>query len=277
MAVSSKTVFAYLKTSFDQPQAMLENLIEDALDVLAETPLGPIQKSEMVSDLVGKVRDEVQRYISKCQALGIVPDFEFGTHRSCLINKKVDLFGARKDFYEWLYALHPQKFESLCQKILILEGCNNVKTTPYSGDGGVDFYGTKQVALADEDNPAVFKSVEVSVIGQAKRYAIGNKINIEQLRCFVGSYNLMNLAQMKDSPPQLHNPIKTESFKPLSPTLLTFITSSEADEPTRQTAQWLGIKLIGGQELVEIFYSKSIGFRRHKSGVVFEPSDFISL
>lgn len=277
MAISAKTVFTHISNNFSQPQAMLDALIEEALDVLSDSPLGPIQKCEMVDELVDKVRDEVKAYIRKCQLSGDVPAFEFGTHRSCLINKKAEIFAAKKDFYEWLYALHPKKFEGLCQKILQLEGCDNVKTTPYSGDGGVDFYGTKQVMLENDDNPTVFKNVEVSVIGQAKRYSIGNKIDIDQLRCFVGAFNMIKLAQLKDSPGQLHNPIDTVSFKPLSPALLTFITSSEADEPTRQTARWLGIKLIGGEELVDILYSKNVGFRRFKSGVIFEPTDFATL
>lgn len=277
MAISAKTIFGYISNNFSQPQAMLESLIEEALDVLSESPLGPIQKSEIVDDLIDKVRDEVIAYIKKCQINGDVPAFEFGTHRSCLINKKAEIFSAKSDFYDWLYSLHPKKFESLCQKILELEGCDNVRTTPYSGDGGVDFYGTKQVMLEDEENPTVFRNVEVSVIGQAKRYAAGNKIDIDQLRCFIGAFNLIKLAQLKDSPAQIHNPIDTPSFKPLSPALLTFITSSEADEPTRQTARWLGIKLISGEELVDILYSKNIGFRRFKSGVVFEPADFTAL
>lgn len=277
MAISAKAVFGYISNNFSQPQEMLELLIEEALDVLAETPLSSIQKSEIVDELTDKVRDEVKVYIQKCRAAGDVPAFEFGTHRSCLINKKAEIFDAKKDFYEWLYALHPKKFEGLCQKILQLEGCDNVKTTPYSGDGGVDFYGTKQVVLEAADNPTVFRNVEVTVIGQAKRYSNRNKIDIDQLRCFVGSYNLIRLAQLKDSPGQLHNPIDTVSFKPLSPALLTFITSCEADEATRQTARWLGIKLIGGEELVDILYSKNFGFRRFKSGVVFEPTDFATL
>jgi hypothetical protein len=277
MAISAKTVFTHIANNFSQPQAMLEELIGDALEILSETPLGPIQKGEMVSDLVDKVRSEICNHTKRCQSMGIVPEFEFGTHRSCLINRKAEIFEAKKDFYEWLYSLHPKKFEGLCHTILTLEGCDNVKTTPYSSDGGVDFYGTKKITVQDEDSPTVFKNIEVSVIGQAKRYSNGNKIEIDQLRTFVGSYNLIKLAELKGSPAQLHNPIDTESFKPLSPALLTFITSSEADEPTRLTAQWLGIKLIGGQELVEILYSKNIGFRRFKSGVVFDPSDFAAL
>jgi hypothetical protein len=277
MTISASKVFNYINNNFSQPQAMLEDLIGDALDIYFDIPLGSIQKAEMVNELIDKVRCEIQNHITKCQSMGIVSDFDFGTHPSCLINKKVELFSAKKDFFNWLYNLHPKKFEELCRIILKLEGCNNVKVTPYSGDGGVDFYGTKILAIEYENTPSVFKNVEVSVIGQAKRYAVGNKIDIEQLRCFIGAYNIIRIAELKGSPTQLHNPIDTESFKPLSPSLLIFITSSEADGTTRETAKWLGIKLISGQELVEILYSNNIGFRRYKSGVVFEPSDFATL
>lgn len=277
MNISASRVFNYINQNFSQPQAMLEDLIRDALDLYFDIPLESIEKVEMVNDLIDKVRSEIKNHINKCQSMGIVPDFDFGTHPSCLINKKVELFSAKKEFFNWLYELHPKKFEELCRIILKLEGCYNVKVTPYSGDGGVDFYGTKILTIECEDKPSVFKNVEVSVIGQAKRYALGNKIDIEQLRCFIGAYNIIKIAELKGSPAQLHNPIDTNSFKPLSPSLLIFITSSEADETTRETAKWLGIKLISGQELVEILFSNNIGFRRYKSGVVFDPSDFAAL
>ena len=61
------------------------------------------------------------------------------------------------------------------------------------------------------------------------------------------------------------------SYKPFSPILLIFIASSEAGGNTHEFARWLGVRFIGGKELIEILFARGVGFLKHGSTVKFSP------
>lgn len=269
--LSARKIFEYIKNSSEHPIANVDELIEEALDALLERKLGELERAEHIEDVRDGVLKEIRNYIERCRKEGITPEFEFG-HDPRHIKKLTDIHEARKKFLSWVFTLPPIQFEHLCRKVLLIEGCRDVTVTPPSGDGGVDFYGKKVVQLKDTNS--VFRDVEVLVIGQAKRYE--NPIGVEELRSFVGAYNMIQIAEYKGAPSCLNNPITAESFRPLSPALLVFISSGEANNNTKELASWLGVRFIGGKELADIFFTHNVGFRRLMNGVEFDPSAFDS-
>ena len=272
MNITHKKIFTYIKNSFDTPIGKLDDLISDVLEHLIDPPPGPVLMAELIEKYEQGVKAEIKKYVEDCKSSGDSPDFDFGLSSSILINKKYIIREAGQEFLKWLSDLDPFKFEALCKKILELEGCDNVQVTPPSGDGGIDFYGTKKIMVPNNDNPIVFRNVELMVIGQAKRYS--NPIDIGEIRSFIGSFDLIKIASLKTAPKCLPNVIGDEvSFKPLSPTFLVFITSSEANPTAKQIARWLGIRVISGKELIDILYENRVGFSVYESGVKFEPDD----
>ncbi|MCE5319463.1 MAG: restriction endonuclease [Parachlamydia sp.] len=274
MTVSAKNIFHYIRNSFETPKGDLETLVSDAITSLSDRELSPCELDEFVERFVGPVKAEIMSYLSKCSSEGKSPDLEFGTHPSTLINRRARTQKATKDFLCWLSEINPFKFETLCKKVLELEGCYNVEVTPPSGDGGIDFYGSKNVIMYDS-SLSLFKNVEVLVLGQAKRYS--NPIGVEEIRSFVGSQEVIKIAGLANCPTYLSNLLHGQSYRPLAPILLVFITSNEPKGNTKDFARWLGIRFISGTELADIFYSHKFGFRMHESGVQFEPADFEAL
>ncbi len=276
MYITHKKIFAYIRNSFDSPKGKLEDLISNVLEQLIDPPPGPVLLGELIEKHEEGVKAEIRKYIEDCRSSGDFPELEFGFSSSILINKKYVIREAGQEFLNWLSNLDPFKFEALCKKILELEGCDNVQVTPPSGDGGIDFFGTKKIMVPGNDNPIVFRNVELLVIGQAKRYSY--PIDIAELRSFIGSFDLIKIAGLKTAPDCLPNVIgEGVSFRPLSPILLLFITSSEPNATAKQVARWLGIRIISGKELIDILYENKIGFSIYESGVKFNPDDLRAL
>ena len=154
--------------------------------------------------------------------------------------------------------MQPSKFESLCRVVLEAEGCQNVHVTSLSGDAGVDFIGTRTVHPTDYVQPNVFRDMEILVMGRAKRYK--DEVGIHEIRNFLSSLSLMKVANLPSKPNFFQFPVSQDSYKPFSPVLLIFMASSEAGRNTHDFAKWLGIRFIGGEELITILFTHDVGF-----------------
>jgi len=272
MRIQAKDVFGVMLEKIDTPVADIEELIGEALEQLYEEPLSQIQQAELIEEFEGKVRAEINSHILESQRRKVLPDIEFGFYSSKIINNKANLRIASQEFFIWLKELDPRKFEFLCKKVLELLGCEQVNVTQPTKDGGVDFYGIRKIYDSNDVRFEVLKDKEVLVVGQAKHYT--SPIGIAELRQFLGSSFLLKFTGLKNVPDCLTNPISDKKIKPLAPTLLVFITSSEATINTQKVANWLGIDFFGRKALLEIFYRNNFGFRRSPAQVQFDPKDF---
>jgi hypothetical protein len=271
MALTGKKVAEYIVNNFSAPIANLDSLIVEAHEMLLDTPPSEVRMAEILQDIGSQVRHYLGDYIDRCNCDGLSPRFSFGVTTDTLINKQAQLHTAKASFLAWVSALDPYQFEKFCTKILEIEGCKNISVTSPSHDGGVDFYGTKEISVLSEGDLSFFKDVEVLVLGQAKKYT--TKIGVDHIRDFIGSSQMASTALYKGAPVFLPTPIKFESFKPHAPSLLIYVTSGEVNDNARQLAKWLGIKLIDGDRIVDIFYSKDIALRRLSNEVVFDRSE----
>ena len=275
MAISHKKIFDIIKNTFSKPGANLDELIISALTFLGEPPSSQIEEAELIAQYKENVQKEIQKFIDDCKSRCIPPDYEFGVSRNFLINKKSSIQDASQDFAKWLSEINPIKFEFLCKKVLEFEGCENVRVTPPSADGGVDFWGTKSICVVDKYIPIIFQQIDLLVIGQAKRYS--NPIGIVELRHFLGSFSFIKIEGLITAPECLPKVFQEGSYKPFSPILLIFITSAEFNENAKEIARWLGIRLLGIKELIYLFYENKFGFRFYENIVKFDPSDFDTL
>lgn len=270
MDLRPQDIVDYMVQRFDKPQARIEELIEDYLTECVEVSLSEIEKFEIIQRIQHSVRCKLEAYVEVCRDRGTSPKIRFGEYnKSLLINQEYHLGPAVKDCQEWILALPPAQFEVLCRIVLEAEGCDNVKVTRLSGDAGVDFYGTKTVLLDAPEGPDVFRNIEILVIGQAKRY--NGPVGIQEIRHFLGALSLVKVAGLATRPDFLQCPVSMESYKPFSPILPIFIASSEAGGNTYNFAKWLGVRFIGGRELIEILYTRDVGFVKYGSTVKFSP------
>jgi hypothetical protein len=268
-APRAQQIFGYLRTSLDQPVVRLEDAVVDAIGMMVEEPLSDIQALELAEDRLDTVRELIDQHASECASAGIAPDLKFGADRNTLVNNRANLALARQQFSDWLRVLTPFDFEHLCRVILELEGCGGVQVTSQSGDGGIDFYGFREVIIAGERGPGLFQSTKVLVVGQAKLYTAS--IGIAPLREFLGSAALITLSALRNAPAAVTYPMVTSDYRPLGPTLMVFVTSSEANQSTLEVARWLGVRLIGARELFDILESHDCGVERAGSIVTFNP------
>lgn len=272
MKLTAKRVFNYLLREFSRPQATISEVIVWAHEALFEEVLSELQAHELSIDLEEGVRREISRYFEQCRADGVSPKFKYGVNPEIIINKQAEIHDTKVEFLSWLSDLDPIVFESFCKRILELEGCENVCVTQPSCDGGVDFYGTKQLTVGDDEDPTILKDVDVLVIGQAKRYN-NRDISVEDLRNFIGAFHMIRNAEYVGSPGFLPNPIPSNSFKPHTPTLLIYVTSGKATNRAIELSRWLGVKLVDSDRIVDLLNSKGVGMKRLENKVVFDKED----
>lgn len=271
MTLSSLKIFKFIKQDFKSPIGKINDAIEEAINAIFEKKPSELEIAELVEKYKKKIIPLIERDIKDCIEKKIEPDIIFGTTQEILKRTKVELRDAQNSFNAWLSELNPFLFEKFSKKILELEGCVNIKVTPSSGDGGIDLYGTKEIAIADESSQNVFKNITLLVIGQSKRY--NKEIGINHLREFVGSVSMIKYSLIENSPKSFAKPIDLNCYKPLTPLLMTFITSSKANKNTAEVAKWLGVRFIDGYELSQILYRNNLGFHKYKNTTKFEPDE----
>jgi hypothetical protein len=195
MAITPKKIFDIIKNNFSKPISPLDELIGSALPFLMDPPPSQIQEGELVEQYREGVKNEINKHIADCKLRNIPPYYEYGTSSNFILNKKSSIQEASQDFMKWLSTIDPSIFEFLCNKVLELEGCDNIYVTPLSSDGGVYFWGTKEILVIDNSNPVFFKEVELLIIKQAKRYS--GPVGISDLRNFIGAFHLIKIVRFK--------------------------------------------------------------------------------
>lgn len=271
MALSSLEIFKSIKQNFRSPIEKTDDVIAKAINLICEEKPSELEIAEFVQKYKKKITNFIQKDIEDCVEKKIESDIIFGTTEEFLKRTKVNLVDAQNDFNSWISQLDPLLFEKFSKKILELEGCENVKVTPSSGDGGIDLYGTKEIVINDKSAENVFRNITLLVIGQSKRYK--DEIGISQLREFVGSVSMIKYSLIENSPKSFAKPIGIECYKPLTPLLMTFITSNKANKNTAEVAKWLGVRFIDGFELSRILYRNNLGFHKYKDSIKFEPEE----
>lgn len=134
-----------------------------------------------------------------------------------------------------LRRIDPFEFEKVCANVLTALGATS-RTTQKVKDGGIDFVGVNlKVVPTALSVPAASRT---AVIGQAKRYKVGNAISETQLREFVGAATL-----------ERHRLLKDGTIGPLSPVVFAFWTTSDFDQNAKQFARALGIWFMDGVTL----------------------------
>lgn len=271
MPLSSKEIFKRIRHNFKSPVSKTEDVIAEAIEDIIETTISELQMMECVDKYKKKIIKLIYEHIEDCEEKCIEPDITFGTTEEILKRTDVKMVDAQKEFDEWLWKLDPYLFESFSKKILELEGCDNVQVTSSSGDGGIDLYGVKEIVVKDKTIPNLFKNITLLVIGQSKRYK--DEIGISHLREFIGSVSMIKYSLLQNSPKTCAKPVEMKDYKPLTPLLMTFITSSKANSATSEVAKWLGVRFIDGNELGKILYRNNVGFQKYKGTVEFISSE----
>ncbi len=209
--------------------------LESALNGVSSGTL--LEWSEIEEQFVSIIlRDHRDRLIED----GAAVHYEVDLENNLIRGQKFPHFALLRRIRE----MNPFKFEELCAKILGAMGAEAFATPPVN-DGGVDFVGMllRPVPIGY----ALPRKSSVTVIGQAKRYARGKNVCLNELRQFVGAAR-----KYRDHMRGNNN------FGVLSPVLLAYWTTSEFDESALQFAREMGIWTLEGATLCEYVLSLNL-------------------
>lgn len=153
----------------------LEELCEEKLKD-SFPGISDLQISEILDDLLSKVKNYINKEISSCENKGTTPPYEFNDYPpnmlfSHSLKHKEDtrLAFLRKHHREIgtvMKQMNWRNFEYLCKHLLQINGVVKSFVTRGTKEGGIDFYG-----LLDIDkylSGILLKDLKVRIIGQAK-------------------------------------------------------------------------------------------------------------
>ncbi len=272
VTLKANEIATYYLKNCNRPQISIRNLIREAFeDLLPDVVLSELEMADYVYDMEQGVYNCLFRFKNGLLADGKMLPFDFGIDNRTLIKYDLELREPKIIFIKWLNEMSSVTFEALCCKILELEGCVKIVLTRPSKDGGIDFYGEKEIEVDETGSiGGFFYEVRVVVVGQAKRYS--SPIGIGHIREFLGSVDMMRISNLDNAPRSLSKTITSERYKPYGPFVLTFITTCKFTRDTLALVDWLGVRVIDGEKIFELFYRHGCGFVRSDNGIVFEPT-----
>ena len=156
-----------------------------------------------------------------------------------------------------LSALTSREFEVLCTGLLSLLGVENVTTTPYSADEGIDFYGIMRADrfLAPNQVFTTFsRQMSIWLLGQAKHYT-ANKVATPDLRELVGSVELAK-AQAFGSVAPKYEYLK---IRLCDPVFFLFFTTGNLTAAAWRLATRSGVIALDGEMIAAFFSDHEIG------------------
>jgi hypothetical protein len=221
-------------------------------EILAEclrTRLPPQFSSDEIAELAEKldkaVSNSLEGRTSEYRRDGIVPPFEVSSDDGKSYFKA--LVRPEQPLLANLRTMTPVGFEIFCKYVLLRMGAEGVaEGSPY--DGGVDFYAVG-MSLGEKTEPSP-PTARVFVIGQSKRYAVGNDIAEVHLRGFVGGA-IKKADKFRGRYP--------DRFGLLTPLLLAFWTTSDFTPSAKTFAKEIGIWYLNGTGLAQLAVRLGLG------------------
>lgn len=274
MKIEPSSVSEYLLSSYTRPRVTIDDAIKEIITILSDKPLSKIQLGEILDVCKPVVIKDIKKYLDECYKKRTFPKLRFGCNPEFIFFREVNYIEASNKLLKYISKMDPIKFERLCKRLLELQGYENVSVTPPRADGGIDFYATTKMEFAKIEEEG-YDFVKVFILGQAKRYK--KAIGIEDIRSFIGSLDLIKIVHIHKAKLTIKSPIKYDDFCPLAPIQLLFITSGNVTNSVKNVSKWLGLKIIEGHQIAEIFFNSNFAIRRLPKDVVFDPKDIESL
>jgi hypothetical protein len=201
--------------------------------------------AELAENLDTPVTNSLEARASEYKRDGVVPPFEVSADEGKAYFKAI----ARPEqpLLANLRSMTPVAFEVFCKYILVRMGADGFADgSPY--DGGVDFYAVG-LSLGEKTEPSP-PTARIFVIGQSKRYALGNDISEVHVRGFVGG------AIRKADKFRARYP---DRFGLLTPVLLAFWTTSDFTPSAKTFAKEIGIWYLNGIGLAQLAMRLGLG------------------
>lgn len=194
-------------------------------------------RSEYAEEISAHVAEHLRERIANARADGHIVGVEI-SEDSFARASRADLATTSNA----MLALTPSEFEELCASILRALG-GTAMVSGSSGDGGIDF-SCFDLNFWPQNFPAP-PSLNVVVIGQAKRYSTG-MISTTKLREFAGAASLRQ-----------HEMQASGKFSARQPIIYAFWTTASFEESARNFARRLGIWILDGITMAT--YASSLG------------------
>ncbi|MGO9519616.1 MAG: restriction endonuclease [Candidatus Korobacteraceae bacterium] len=195
----------------------------------------PEECADLAESLLPRVAFSLERIRSELLEDGVEPNFELSTDERTFYIKAVTSQAAQ--LLERLYALTPTEFERFCGRILETMGAR-VAVIGKSGDGGIDFV-ARDLPIC---SPAPI-GARITVVGQAKKYAVDSFIKEHDLRAFIGS--TIRKTSDPDDPHCFRRNI-------LAPVMFAFWTTADFQPSARKFARGLGLWYLSGTALAQL-------------------------
>lgn len=203
----------------------------------AITKAMPKASIEKQTDLVEEHLNYVEELLRNKRAIliedGGIPSYELDDKEQYIrkINQQNSLIAAN------LRLIDPFYFEVVCKRILEQLGAT-AENTQKTNDGGVDFFALNLTTYSS--SYPLPKSAALSVIGQAKRYAVDHEVKENEIRNFIGGA-LLKLDDLR----------KQGKINVLGPVAFAFWTTSELHVNAKEFSRKMGIWHLDGMALAE--------------------------
>lgn len=230
---SSQDIAKWVETHLES--ADWQNLSDAISGAIAKSL--PTASIELISDLTEEHLAYVDEILRNRSALliedGSLPSFELDPHDPYI--RRINQYNA--EIAKKLRGIDPFYFEVVCKRILEELGAI-AENTQRTNDGGVDFYALEMTTYS-LTHP-VPRSAALSVIGQAKRYAIDNEVTETEVRKFIGGA-ILKVDELR----------KQGKINVLSPVVYAFWTTSDLHVNAKQFSRKMGIWHLDGMALAE--------------------------
>ena len=215
--------------------------------------------------LIHRLKNKVQDLTNNRQIAFYLSDNEQN-----FLNDNVSFDNAKNDYLSYINRCSPDFFENVCTALLYFKRYESITKTSQSNDGGIDFF-AKKILDNGINNGGV---TEITILGQAKRYG-KTQVGIGCIRDFLGATEIIRCGGYKEIPGEIKCPTVDYSFcKPFSAQARMFITSGSFSGNAKNFAEWLGMRMIDGNELAQIFHHHRLGFSRSETNVYFKKKKF---
>jgi restriction endonuclease Mrr len=193
---------------------------------------------DYVEQNIGYVAEHLREEVANCHIDGSARKFEIDDEQPPYVRA---IGTETSPLLKHLRSIDPFKVEEICADILKALGAE-AKVTQRTADGGVDFIATNLHFVPN--NLTIPTACKAAIIGQTKRYKVGNVITERQMREFVGSGILKKHILQNEG-----------KIGPLTPILFAFWTTSDFEPNAKKYAREVGLWFMDGHTLATYIQS----------------------
>ncbi len=188
------------------------------------------------------------------------------------------VWGLAGQFREHLVSVTTDDFEVVAAAAVQLSGAHEMRALCTGDEGGIDFYGRLMVRPPEGTvEPGILYTTilpkRVLILGQAKRYMMGQRIGRPEIQTFKGQVEECLEKYAGNARPPSHR-VPASYYERGEPCLGVFMTTAAFAETAEGSAFASGIILVDGIQLAQFLVHHRVGLRCDGGRYMFDGEVF---